>query len=226
MNNFVRTVRRVWLFIMQKWLIIPIIVLFFVAVALIIPTFSRVPSATDSGLAWSEGWEMLGTVMGVEDPGNGFTLLNNDTALAGNDTFYASWVAGESRPYTNADGKQVDLYPAQIYLLLYGCGDPEQAAEAKADWMLREEGTYSVRSRREETRGGLSFSFLDYDCGSATNPYDRGVSAFALFGNYVVIAELTCTEDYPGDEQALLAGFLDGCHYSSENLDPEKQQIP
>ena len=34
--------------------------------------------------------EMLGTVLGVEAPGNDFTLLNNDTALADDDTYY--WV--------------------------------------------------------------------------------------------------------------------------------------
>ena len=214
----IRTLRRIWLFIMQKWLIIPIIVLFFVAVALIIPSFSKVPVRADDGLEWDKSWEMLGTVMGVEDPGNGFTLLNNDTALAGNDTFYASWVAGEARDYTNADGKAVDLYPAQIYLLLYGCGDEEQAAEAKADWMARERGTYQIREEREEVRNGRSFSVMTYDCGSATNPYARGISAFGLFGNYVVIAELTCTEDFEGNEEQLLQGFLDGCHYGSENL--------
>ena len=214
----IKYIRRIWLFIMQKWLIIPIIVLFFVAVALIIPSFSRVPARDDAGQNWDKSWEMMGTVMGVEDPGNGFTLLNNDTALAGNDTFYASWVAGEARDYTNADGNRVDLYPAQIYLLLYGCGDAEQAEEAKAEWMAREEASYQVRERREETWAGQTFSLLIYDCGSDTNPYSRGVSAFGLFGNYVIIAELTCTADFEGDEQALLRHFLEGCHYASSNL--------
>ena len=214
----IRTIRRIWLFIMQKWLIIPIIVLFFVAVALIIPRFSRIPERTDDGQTWDPKWEMMGSVMGVEDPGNGFTLLNNDTALAGNDTFYASWVKGEAREYTNADNKAVNLYPAQIYLLLYGCGDEEQAGEARSDWMAREEGTYEVHSRHEETWGGQSFSVLDYTCGSDTNPYSRGVSAFGLFGHYVIIAELTCTEDFEENEQLLLQHFLEGCHYSSTYL--------
>lgn len=214
----IRYLRRIWLFIMQKWLIIPIIVLFFVAVALIIPRFSVVPDRADDGLAWSRDWEMLGSVMGVEWPGNGFSLLNNDTALAGNDTFYASWVAGEARDYTNADGKSVNLYPAQIYLLLYGCGDAGQAEEAMAEWMAREEGTYQVYSRREEVWNGRTFSVLDYRCGSDTNPYARGVSAFGLLGNYVIIAELTCTEDYPENEQLLLQQFMEGCHYASDKL--------
>ncbi|MBQ3705732.1 MAG: hypothetical protein II888_04685 [Clostridia bacterium] len=214
----IRKLRHLWLFIMQKWLIIPIIVLIFAAVALVIPLFSRVPTAADDGTAWNPEWEMMGTVMGVEAPGNGFTLLNNDTALAGNDTFYASWVAGEARDYTNADGKHVDLYPAQIYLLLYGCGDREQAEEARAEWMAREENTYRVEEKRSETHNGQDFQVLIYACGSETNPYERGASAFGVFGNYVVIAELTCTEDYEGDAAAQLGEFLDGCHYGSENL--------
>lgn len=214
----IRTIRRIWLFIMQKWLIIPIIVLFFLAVALIIPRFSIVPDRAEDGRTWNGDWEMMGSVMGVEAPGNGFTLLNNDTALAGNDTFYASWVAGESRDYINAEGKSVDLYPAQIYLLLYGCGDESLAAEAKADWIAREEGTYQVRSRREEVLNGQAFTVLDYNCGSDTNPYQRGVSAFGLLENYVIIAELTCTEDYSGNEQQILQQFLEGCHYASDKL--------
>ena len=216
-----RTLRRVWLFIMQKWLIIPIIVLFFVAVALIIPHFSRVPKAADDGRAWDASWEMMGSVMGVEDPGSGFTLLNNDTALAGSDTFYASWVAGSVREYTNAEGKKVDLYPAQIYLLLYGCGNASLAEEARQEWIAREENTYQVRTRRQAVHSGVGFEVLEYDCGSPTNPYSRGISAFGLYGHYVVIAELTCTEDYEGNEQQLLAHFLDGCHYASEYLKKE-----
>ena len=213
-----RTLRRIWLFIMQKWLIIPIIVALIVGVALLIPRLSRYPSQADDGAAWDRSWEMLGTVLGVEAPGNGLKLLNNDTALAGDDTYYASWVSGEATDYTNAEGKHVDLYPAQIYLLLYGCADEAVAAEAKADWMAREEETYAVRERREETYNGQSYSLLLYDCGSDTNPYSRGISAFSTLGNYTVIAELTCTDAFEGDEQALLAGFLNGCHYGSDNL--------
>ncbi len=218
MENFKRKLWHLWLFIMQKWLIIPIIILIILGAALLIPGFSSYPTRADDGLPWDRKWEMLGTVLGVEAPGNGFTLLNNDTALAGNDTFYASWVAGEARDYTNAEGKAVNLYPAQVYLLLYGCGDAEQAMEARSDWMDRERGTYLIREEREETRNGQPYTLLAYDCGSATNPYSRGISAFSLFGNYLVIAELTVTEDFEGDEAALLQSFLEGCHYASSNL--------
>ena len=156
---------------------------------------------------------MLGTVLGVEPPGNGLVLLNNDTALAGSDTYYASWVCGESEKYVNAEGKDVDLYPAQVYLLLYGCADEAAAGEAYADWMAREEKTYTVRDRRNETHNGQDYSLLLYDCGSGTNPYSRGVSAFGLYGSYVVIAELPVTTAFEGDEEAMLSGFLDCCHF-------------
>lgn len=208
-----RTLNRIWLFIMQKWLIIPIIVAIIVGVALLIPSFSRYPSQAEDGAAWDKSWEMLGTVLGVEAPTNGLTLLNNDTVLAGDDTYYASWVCGAPTDYTNAEGKAVDLYPAQLYLLLYGCTDEASADEAMADWMAREEDTYDVWGRRGETCNGRDYSLLIYNCGSDTNPYSRGVSAFTRYGKYVVIAELTCTDAFDGDEQQMLSEFLGGCHY-------------
>ena len=212
-----RKLSRIWLFIMQKWLIIPIIVALIAAVALIIPRFSKYPDRAADGTPWDRNWEMLGTIMGVEAPGNGFSLLNNDTVLAGDDTWYASWVAGEPTDYTNADGKAVDLYPAQIYLLAYGCADETSAEQALADWMAREAETYAVHSREPVQHNGVDFELLRYDCGSDTNPYSRGVSAFGRHANYAVIAELTCTAEYDGDEAKILSDFLDGCHYAARD---------
>ena len=197
-----RRLNKIWLFIMQKWLIIPIIVALIVGAALLVPTFSRYPGEALDGAKWDKGWEMLGTVLGVEAPGDGLTLLNNDTALAGDDTYYASWVSGEPTNYVNADGKDVDLYPAQVYLLLYGCADEAAAKEAYAEWMAREEETYSVRERKAAAHNGVDYELLLYDVASDANPYSRGASAFALYGKYVVIAELTCTEDYSGNEHS------------------------
>ena len=212
-----KTLRRIGLFIMQKWLIIPIIVAFILGVALIIPSFSRYPTRAEDGTAWSRDWEMLGTAMGVEAPGDGFRLLNNDTILGGDDTWYASWVWGEARDYTNARGEAVDLYPAQIYLLLYGCGDEALAREALKDWISREEATYLVNGRRDRVINAQPYDTMSYDCASEDNPYSRGISAFSTFGHYAVVVELTCTADYPGDEDAVLQRFLEGCHYSSNH---------
>ena len=211
-----RRLSKIWLFIMQKWLIIPIIVALIVGFALLVPAFSRYPSEAIDGAKWDKSWEMLGTVLGVEAPGNGFTLLNNNTALAGDDTYYASWVVGEPTNYINAEGKAVDLYPAQIYLLLYGCADEDAAKEAYSEWMAREEETYSVRERKRAAHNGVEYALLIYDVASDANPYSRGVSAFALFGKYVVIAELTVTDGFDGDERVVLSEFLDGCHFGKQ----------
>ena len=176
-----RQLNRIWLFIMQKWLIIPIIVAVIVGAALLVPAFSRYPETALDGAKWDRSWEMLGTVLGVEPP-----------------------------------GKAGDLYPAQVYLLLYGCADDAAAREACADWMGREEATYAVRERAEASHNGLDYALMYYDCGSDTNPYSRGVSAFAVRDHYVVIAELICTEVFEGDEAGMMDRFLDGCHYGAK----------
>ena len=199
---------------MKKASLVPVVLALLVSLS----ACSRYPTKADDGADWDEGWEMLGPVLGVEAPGHGFTLLENDTVLAGDDTYYASWTAGEPVPYVNENGRDADLYPAQIYLLLYGCGDEEYARAAMEDFIGREEGVYTVTERRTDTVGGQEYTVLIYDCDAETNPYERGASAFGIYRNFVVAAELTCTADYAGDEQAILSDFLHGCHYSSELL--------
>ena len=199
---------------MKKASLVPVVLALLVSLS----ACSRYPTKADDGADWDEGWEMLGPVLGVEAPGHGFTLLENDTVLAGDDTYYASWTAGEPVPYVNENGRDADLYPAQIYLLLYGCGDEEYARSAMEDFIAREEDIYTVTDRRTDAYNGQEYTVLVYDCDAETNPYERGASAFGIYRNFVVVAELTCVESFTGDEQALLADFLNGCHYSSELL--------
>ena len=176
------------------------------------------PDRAEDGTAWDQSWEMLGRVLGVEAPGNGFTLLENNVVLGADDTWYATWTAGEPEPYVNEDGKDTDLYPAQIYLLLYGCENEDRAAEASADWIAREQETYRVLETRTEAYNGQEYTVLVYEVTSETNPYARGVSAFGRYHNYVVVAELTCVDSFAGDEQKLMADFLGGCHYSADRI--------
>jgi len=167
------------------------------------------------GTAWDDNWTVLGTTLGVEEPKNGFVLSDNSAILAADDTYYATWTCGEPSPYVNSEGKDTDLYPAQIYLLLVGCKDAENAQIAIDEWVGREENTYTVLDQATESYNGQEYTVLHYSCGSDTNPYSRGISAFAVFENYAVSAELTCTEEFDGNENALLAEFLNGCHYAS-----------
>lgn len=178
--------------------------------------FSQYPSAAADGAAWDKNWEMMAKVVGIEAPGGVLTLLTNNSVLAGEDTYYASWTAGEPAPYTNADGDEVDLYPAQLYVLLYGCADQAAAESACAGFLVREQQTYTVHSQRTEEHNAQRYTVLDYTGGSAGNPYGRGSSAFAVRGNYVLVAELLAQDSFDGDVSRMLSAFLDGVHYSAD----------
>ena len=177
--------------------------------------FAQYPDQAADGAAWDKSWEMMAKAVGIEPPGHGLTLLANNSVLAGEDTYYAAWTVGEPVQYTNVDGDEVDLYPAQLYLLLYGCADETAAGEACADFLAREKETYTVQDERTETHNAQDYTVLDYTGGSADNPYDRGSSAFAVRGNYVLVAELLAQDSFDGDLPQMLADFLDGVHYDA-----------
>lgn len=176
---------------------------------------SRYPDQAADGTPWDPKWTMLGSVLGAEEPGNGFSLLDNYSVLTGEDIYYAAWVAGEPTDYTNEDGENVEVYDAQLYLLAAGCADETHARQNQEEWISRQQETYTVTETWNETRNGQDYTLLAYACGSETNPYDRGVSAFTVYGTYAISAELACQQDFTGQEREILLQFLDGCHYSS-----------
>ncbi|HIY20308.1 MAG TPA: hypothetical protein H9841_00210 [Candidatus Flavonifractor merdigallinarum] len=175
---------------------------------------SQYPDKTADGAPWDHSWTILGSVLGVEEPGNGFSLLDNYSVLTGEDIYYAAWVTGEPAPYTNEDGEEVEVYDAQIYLLAAGCADEAYAQQNEEEWMARQQETYTVTKTWTETRNGQEYTLLAYECSSKTNPYERGVSAFTVYGTYAVSAELVCQADFTEQEREILLQFLDGCHYS------------
>ena len=174
------------------------------------------PDRAADGTAWDREWTILGTTLGVETPGDGLTLSENPVVLSGDATYYAAWTIGAGESYTNEDGKDAEVYDAQLFLLLYGCGDAEQAAAAVADWTERERSVYDVTDTGTLTANGQDYTLLHYRTVSDTNPYERGVVAFGVFRSYAVSAELTCAADFTGDETEILTRFLNGCHYSEE----------
>lgn len=175
----------------------------------------KLPERAADGAAWDESWVTLGSALGAEEPGNGFTLEDNNSILTADDTFLARWSGGGTVPYADEDGEESELPEAQLYLLLQGCRDAENAEIAIREWTEREENTYDVRETRTETHGDQDYSILIYDVTSEDNPYARGATAFARRGNYALTAELTCAEGYGGDAAAILGEFLDGFHYNA-----------
>lgn len=172
------------------------------------------PSGTADGAPWSGDWVSLGNILGVEEPGNDLSLRDNNEALSVSDMYLASWTIGEAVPYTNEEGDEVALYPVRLDTLVYGCKSGDAARETLADWSARLAATYDITDIREETRSGQDYLITAYICRSETNPYDRGIAAFGVYGKYAVSAELNCQDNFTGDEAAILADFLDGCHYA------------
>ncbi len=174
-----------------------------------------VPAKAADGTDWDESWTTLGNVLGVEDPGNGLVLRDNNEALSVTDMYLASWTIGDGVPYTNEDGDEVILYPARLDMLVYGGKDEAAAREALEDWAARQAETYDVTATEGQTHNGQDHTVSTYTCKSDTNPYDRGISAFSVYGSYAICAELNCQDGFTGDEAAILNDFLDGCHYAA-----------
>lgn len=200
----------------KRWLIPLFLLILCVSTGLILlnrwsPTY---PERAVDGAAWDENWTMLGTALGVEEPGGGFALLDNNSILTADDTYLASWASGEPSAYVNADGDEADLYEAQLFLLLVGCKDAENAAAAQNEWIAREGQTYDVLDTHTETHNGQNYLILTYAVPSEDNPYARGATAFATYKNYALTAEITCLDSYAGDAAAILGAFLDGFHYN------------
>ncbi len=174
-----------------------------------------VPARAADGTDWDESWITLGNALGVEDPGNGLVLRDNNEALSVTDMYLASWTIGDGVPYTNEDGDEVILYPARLDMLVYGREDAAAAWETLEDWAARQAETYDVAATEGQTHNGQDHTVSVYTCKSDTNPYGRGISAFSVYGSYAISVELNCQDGFTGDEVAILNDFLDGCHYAA-----------
>lgn len=171
------------------------------------------PEKAADGLDWSGDWVTVGSIVGVDTP-EGLTPRENNEVLAANGMYYATWSIGEGEPFTNEDGDEVELYEAQIYLLLSGCKSVEEAENTLAQWQELAKQQYVVGETDTQTHNGQDYTVITYTFDSEDNPYARGASAFGLYRNYAVSAELTCREEFDGDAAELLAGFLENCHYA------------
>ncbi len=171
------------------------------------------PEQAADGLKWDDGWVTVGGVIGVDAP-EGMEPRENNEALAADGMYYATWSIGEGEPYTNEDGDEVQLYDAQVYLLLSGHQSAQDAENDLAQWLDMAEVQYEIGSTEEEAHNGQEFTVITYRFDSEENPYARGASAFGTYRNYAVSVELTCREGFEGDAAQLLGRFLDNCHYA------------
>lgn len=171
------------------------------------------PEKAVDGLDWDENWVTVGNIVGVDAP-EGMTHRENNEALSANGMYYATWSMGDSESYINEDDEEVQLYEAQVYLLLGGYQSQQDAENTLNQWTDMARLQYDIDQTFEATYNGQNFTIITYEFDSEKNPYARGASAFGIYCNYAVSVELTCREKFDGDAAQLLGEFLDNCHYA------------
>lgn len=174
----------------------------------------NIPVTAADGAKWDGSWVTVGGILGVDTPAGLDSRENNDT-LGVNGMYYATWSSGEAEPYVNEDGEDTDLYDAQLYVLLAGAKSAEEAESTAAEWLEMASGQYQIEATSTETYNGQKFTVITYTFSSDTNPFSHGASAFGVYRNYAVSAELSCREKFDGDAQTVLADFLENCHYAA-----------
>ena len=174
---------------------------------------SVLPSSGGNTVVDSE-YVTIGDSLTVHNTDERLTLLSNMDALSADGLYYASWTAGSFEPYENSDGDTVDLYDAQLYLLLGEFKNPDAAQQNMDTWLSAAQTNYDVTEEETITCNGQNYTMVTYNFQNEENPYAHGVSAFGVYNNFAVCAELTCGENYQEDLQQMLTNFLDNCTYN------------
>ena len=170
------------------------------------------PTVTADGAAWDDAWIMLGSRIGAESPGAGFTL--RDVKGAKKMTFTA-WSVGEAQTYTDAQGEENNVYDAQLVVLVVEAGTAEAAQANVDEWLSLAGETYNVDDTTQQILGGREFTVLTYGFSSETRAYARGASAFAVYDGCAISAEFACQDSYEGEPAEILTSFLENCHYAA-----------
>ncbi len=174
----------------------------------------NVPATAADGAQWNDSWVTVGGILGADTPA-GLDSRENKNTLGIKGMYYATWSSGEAEPYVNEDGNDTDLYDAQLYLLLAGSKSAEDAEKNAEEWLKMALEQYNIETTAAETYNGQTYTVITYTFSSETNPYSNGASAFGVYQNYAVSAELSCQDKFDGDAKTILADFLENCHYAA-----------
>lgn len=155
----------------------------------------------------------VGSHFEVNNTNESLILYDYKDTLANDGLYYASWRIGDAVPYENSDGDTVDLYNAQLYLLLGEFSSVEKAQQNMDAWLERGKSNYEISSEEEILCNEQTYQMITYTFSGENNPYARGVSAFGVYKNNAVCVELTCQEDFSEDLTAILTEFLENCTY-------------
>lgn len=157
-----------------------------------------------------DGIARLGSRVTVE-PFDQFTLLDVNDSLGKRGLYSATWTDGEAVPYENSQGKTVDLYDAQLTLLVSEAIDELESQENFNFWISTAEENYDISETETVTCNQQEYTLLSYNRNDKDSPHPRGMSAFAINGKTGVCIEFTCSEDYGKDLKPILSDFLEHC---------------
>lgn len=161
----------------------------------------------------TEGYVAVGSRLTVENKDSRLVLQDKMDALSADGLYYVSWTMGSAEPYENSDGDTVDLYDAQLYLLLGEFPDSEKAYDNMETWLAAAQANYEVLTKKEAACSGYTYSLITYNCVSDDNPFERGASAFGAFEDTAVCIEFTCRENFEEEPESILTDFLGSCTY-------------
>lgn len=195
--------------------------LYFLCIVTLLATiylfFASSPFEGDKEDTWANfGRLAMGSHLTIQNTDNRLTLLHDKDLLSAEGLYYADWAMGDCEAYENSDGDTIDLYDAQLYCILGEYKNSQEARKNMDLWLDAEKGNYEVLSEEEISCNGQSYHLITYACVNENNPYDRGVSAFGVYGDCAMCMELTCRKNFQEDLRAILIHFLDNCTYSGK----------
>ena len=183
-------------------------------IAVLLTGCSGLSSLSDGSTVTDSEYVTVGSHLTVHNTDTRLTLIDNKDALSADGLYYASWVSGDSEPYENSDGDTVDLYDAQLYLLMGEFKNSDAAQKNMESWLAAGQTNYNITDESTITCNGQSYTVITYSFQNKENPYSHGVSAFGVCNNLAVCVEFTCRENYQEDLQEMLTDFLNNCTYN------------
>lgn len=162
---------------------------------------------------WAADWTVVCPLLAVE-PFEGFTLYESNDALYLSGIYYATWVTGQSRPHTNEEGEDAEVFDGQIYVIVQEYKSSDSAKSGISQWISREKATFEAGEEYAASCAGQDFTIVPIAGGNEGNPYRRGAAAFAVRGDWAICVEFLGTEGFDTDYTQTLEAFLNGFHYA------------
>lgn len=177
-------------------------------------SFLSFPMKDEKKDTWADSGRLeIGHDLTIKNTANRLTFLDSKDVLSANGLYYAAWTIGQPEPYENSEGQTVDLYDAQLYLVLSEHKSEEEARTDMTKWLDTGKSNYSILTEEEILCNGQSYQLITYNFANENNPYAKGISAFCVHGKDSLCIELACRESFEEDPRTILLPFLEGFTY-------------